>query len=375
MKVLVAGDYCPTGRITDLIETSNYMQIFEEVVPYINKADYSVVNFESTIAKVGYPPIKKLGPNLCCTPSSISAIKEVGFNCVTLANNHFRDFSQMGVRDTIDCLELNEIDYVGGGRNIDEARRILYKKIGNNTLAIINCCENEFSIISNQNGGGSNPLNPVSQYYDICDARNNADFVLVIVHGGHEHYQLPSPRMVELYRYFVDIGADAVVNHHQHCFSGFEYYKNKPIFYGLGNFCFDFSGQKRPWHEGFFVEIDFDIKVTSCITPYCQFDVEPKIRILNKEEKIRFDQTIEELNSCILNPVLLNEKFIEFCKTQKNSINIILSPYKNKYLQELFIRGFLPDFFDKQDKISLLDYIKCEAHRDVLLENLDHYVI
>jgi len=34
----------------------------------------------------------------------------------------------------------------------------------------------------------------------------------------------------------VDAGADAVVGHHTHIISGFEKYKDKPIFYSLGNF-------------------------------------------------------------------------------------------------------------------------------------------
>ena len=42
--------------------------------------------------------------------------------------------------------------------------------------------------------------------------------------------------MKETYRFFVDCGADAVINHHQHCYSGYEYYKDKFICYGLGNF-------------------------------------------------------------------------------------------------------------------------------------------
>jgi poly-gamma-glutamate synthesis protein (capsule biosynthesis protein) len=47
--------------------------------------------------------------------------------------------------------------------------------------------------------------------------------------------------MVETYRFFIEAGADAVVNHHQHCICGYEVYKGKPIFYGLGNFCFDWA--------------------------------------------------------------------------------------------------------------------------------------
>ena len=51
----------------------------------------------------------------------------------------------------------------------------------------------------------------------VEEAKKKADFVLVIVHGGSEHFQLPTPRMQATYRFFVDAGADAVVNHHQHC--------------------------------------------------------------------------------------------------------------------------------------------------------------
>ena len=84
-----------------------------------------------------------------------------------------------------------------------------------------------------------NPLLPIQQFYKIQEAKENADYVLVIVHGGIEHYQLPTSRMIETYRFFIDAGADAVVNHHQHCYSGYERYKSKPIIYGLGNLLFD----------------------------------------------------------------------------------------------------------------------------------------
>ena len=54
--------------------------------------------------------------------------------------------------------------------------------------------------------------------------------MFLILHGGIEHYQLPSPRMKKWYRHIIDLGASAIVNHHQHCFSGYELYNGKPIF-------------------------------------------------------------------------------------------------------------------------------------------------
>lgn len=75
-------------------------------------------------------------------------------------------------------------------------------------------------------------------------------------HGGVEHYNLPSPEIKQLHRFFIEAGADAVVNHHQHCFSGYEVYKSRPIFYGIGNFLFDDARKiDSPWNYVYIVEL------------------------------------------------------------------------------------------------------------------------
>lgn len=80
------------------------------------------------------------------------------------------------------------IDTVGAGKNLKEASKVFYKQIGDQLLAVINCCEHEFSIAT-EHEAGANPLNLIQQYYQIKEAREKADNVLVIVHGGHEHFQ------------------------------------------------------------------------------------------------------------------------------------------------------------------------------------------
>ena len=84
------------------------------------------------------------------------------------------------------------------------------------------------------------------------EAKANADFLILIIHGGHETYELPSPRMKKLYRWFIDLGVDAVIGHHTHCYSGSEVYKNKPIVYSLGNFIFDSKIRDASWNYGVF---------------------------------------------------------------------------------------------------------------------------
>lgn len=370
MKVLVAGDYCPNRRIKPLIEQGEYDKIFSDIKPIIRDSDYSIVNFETCINSSDDKPISKLGPNLGCSEKSLDALKWAGFNCVTLANNHFKDFGDSAVNRTLASLTKFGFDKVGGGNNITEASELLIKNINNKTLAVVNACEHEFSIATKEQGG-SNPLNPIQQFYAIQEARKKADYVLVIIHGGLENYQLPSPRMQELYRYFIDSGADAVVNHHQHCYSGYEIYKNKPIFYGLGNFCFDsFEEWKtdQMWNEAFVVRIDFSDERTGFeLIPVLQCGKFPTIELV--KDKNDFMKSIELLNQNILNADILESAISSRYEQTRLNVEWIFEPYRTGILYKLFQKGFLPHFMTRKSKKvwGLIDYIDCETHRDRLL--------
>lgn len=364
MKILVAGDFCPQERVAEAFEHDKFEDVLGEVKHVLEGVDYSIVNFECPIIKGREKPIIKLGPNLHCSEKGIEAIKWAGFNCVTLANNHFYDYGDEGVDNTITACGNMGIDTVGGGHNIYEASRVLYKQINNKTLAIINCCEHEFSIATETNAG-SNPLNPIQQYYAIKDAKSKADYVLAIVHGGLEHWQLPSPRMVETYRFFIDSGADAVVNHHQHCFSGYEIYKEKPIFYGIGNLCFDKPKfRDTMWNEGFIVELFFNDHIGYNIIPYIQCSIEAKVLIQSVDI---FSDRIKELNTIISTPKSLEFEGEKHFARRIPKYSKIFEPIRNKYYLALKQKGCLPSFVSKARKLQAEDYICCESHRDNLI--------
>ena len=367
MRILVAGDFCPSYRVIEKFENGNYPQVLGEVKPLLEQANYSIVNFECPVCYGGEIPIEKCGPNLRCTERGVESLKWVGFDCVTLANNHFLDYGEEGVRSTLSACAKYGLDTVGGGVNINKASSILYKEIDGKRLAIINCCEHEFSIASERTAG-SNPLNPICQYYAIKEAKVNADYVLVIVHGGNEHFQLPSPRMQETYRFFVDTGADAVVNHHQHCYSGYEIYKKKPIFYGLGNFCFDdCNKRKTPWNEGYIVKLNLDKIVEFEIIPYIQCDNRPIVTLMKDEECHSFKTQIEVLNAVIADDVKLRASYTEYLDTTKKIIKSVFEPYSGKLALALYRRGLLPSFVTEKKKRLLLAYIQCESHISKIL--------
>ena len=373
MKILIAGDFCPMDRVAKLIDKEDYESVFGEVIKYTQQADYSIVNLEAPIVETEANPIEKCGPNLKCTSKAIKALKYAGFGMATLANNHFYDYGDDGVKQTLDACQKEGIDVVGGGMNITDAAKIFYKEIKGVKVAIVNCCEHEFSIAT-EKSGGSNPLNPIQQYYSIQEAKRNAARVIVIVHGGHEHYQLPSPRMKETYRFFVDAGADAVINHHQHCYTGYEVYNGKPIFYGLGNFCFDRGEQtSKNWKEGYMVMLYIsDSGINYDLIPYVQAHKAPGIKII--DDRKEFESDITSFNEIIADDSKLKEKRQKWMDKSYKYQYLLLEPYQNRYLKALYVRGLLPSFIGKKKRLMILNYLKCEAHIERVIYSLKKHV-
>ena len=368
MDILIAGDLCPQNRVTALLEQGRFEDVLGEVKPILSRFDYRIVNFECPIIKGDEKPILKQGPNLSCSEKGVELLKWAGFDCVTLANNHFYDYGNIGVNETLLSLDKAGIDHVGGGRNNQDASIIHYKRIGENVIGIINCCEHEFSIAT-ETTGGANPLNVVQQTRSLKEAKSKADFVIVIVHGGFEHFQLPSPRMKETYRFFIEMGADTVINHHQHCFSGYELYKGKPIFYGLGNFCFDRASERNSiWNEGYMISISFKEKQDPKfkIFPYIQCGENPGVRLMNDEERHTFDMRINDLNDVISNDELLRVEHENWMRENSRNFLSIFQPYNIRILNSLYVRGLLPSFINKKKQLRIIDYINCESHLDKL---------
>lgn len=368
MKILIAGDFVPRHRVAELFAEKKYAEVLGEIKPIVDQSDFSIVNLEAPVIYGEPTPITKTGPNLSCSENAVEALKWAGFDCVTLANNHFYDQGEQGVEGTLKACEKYAMSYVGAGRNLQEAETVLYKEIEGKTLAIVNCCEHEWSIASDEHGG-SNPLNPIKQYYAIQEAKTKADYVLVIVHGGTEHYQLPTPRMKETYRFFIDLGADAVINHHQHCYSGYEVYHGKPVFYGLGNFCFEKTSRDDSlWNEGYMVSLSFyDESPNFELLPYTQCGATPCVTIIT--EQLSFLNRIKQLNDIIADDALLVEEFKQMAQRKKSLLSF-LEPYRNKYMKLLFAKGLLPSFLSQEKKNLILEIFRCEAHFDVMQELL-----
>lgn len=372
-KILIAGDLCLQDRTANA-ELNELVQSHAACMPYINNVNYSIVNLEcAVVTSTMLEPIKKTGVALRCSSKVVHFAKALGFNACSLANNHFADYGNEGVKNTITLLEKCKLDYLGAGENSIEARKILYKKINGKTYAFINACEHEFTIATDIKSG-CNHLNPIRLSYDIKEAKSKADYVMMIIHGGHEEYPLPSPRMQETYRFFIDMGADVVVNHHQHCYSGYEIYNERPIIYGLGNFSFDENGLRNcEWNKGYMAIINFGEKISFELVPYIQNNEQIGMQIIL--DKKQFNKSILQLNTIIASPSKLEKSWIEMANKRREEYLKPLKPYeypifkkmvKYHLLSKKMIKKILPEYMTEERILFLKNYFQCESHRDIM---------
>ncbi|MEQ8704187.1 MAG: CapA family protein [Phaeodactylibacter sp.] len=363
ISVLVTGDFCPVQRLETLSEADVPQVLPEAFRTLIKSVDVAATNLECPITQVEQP-ISKTGPALKGSSKALDFLAEAKFQLVTLANNHIMDYGAKGLEDTLGALQDKAISSVGAGKNLEDASDIYLYNSKGKTLAIINVAENEWSTTHGEYPG-ANPIDPIHVYQQIKAAQQQADFILVITHGGHEMYELPSPRMQSWFRAFIDMGADAVVNHHTHCISGYEVYRDKPIFYSLGNFLFDKDKQRNGiWNIGVALYLEFSSDTIN-FHPYYfnQCQEIPTLEMIPREQVI---DKINRLNLAIADSEILHSKFRDYCSSKKRMYSAYLEPHNNRWIVAMQNRGFLPSTWSKRKRLLLENLIRCEAHRDVV---------
>lgn len=370
MKILVTGDYCPIGRNEKYLKEERYAELFNGFNNIVEDVDYAVVNFECPLT-LSNQKIRKTGPCIKTEDiNSLKALQFVGFNLLTLANNHIQDYSGQGVLDTINFAKENGFDTVGAGKNRIEASRPFIKLIKGIKIGFINIAENEFCAATDVLPG-ANTFDFIENIKAIKRLKNDVDKIIVIYHGGREHYQLPTPEQRKRFRFFIENGVDAIVAHHTHCISGVEYYLSKPILYSLGNFVFDYKKkyQSGNWTKGMSVILSLngkndDFKIE--LIPHLQGREEnSSLKLLDGTQKEMFFYKVKLLSDIIQDD---NKFFREW--------ELYLNTQESFYLPSLYIKNFIVRalFFKKILPVSLLrsrhnrlilNLMRCEAHHEI----------
>lgn len=224
----------------------DFKGVFESVKKYLESADIAIGNFETTTAGESMPISSY--PSFNSPDSTMNALKYSGFDILATANNHSLDTGKIGVINTIDNIEKNNMDYIGTSK--EPSGRFLLKEENEIVLSFL-------SYTYGLNGNDSR-LTPQELEYminlideekieeDIKKAKNVSDKVVVFIHWGDEYSREPSEFQMNLADKMFNWGADVILGSHPHVIQRSERIKkdgeDKFIIYSMGNFI---SNQRR----------------------------------------------------------------------------------------------------------------------------------
>lgn len=231
---MMLGTDFPENRLPD----DDGVGFLASVLPVLRAADLTFGNLEGVLVDGGKPAKTCQNPNACYLFRSPSRYVEyfvrAGFDVLSLANNHARDFGEKGRTATMRTLDAAGIRH--SGRKGDFAT-LDVKGLKVAVLA--------FAVTRNSNlmHAYSTAVNTVTRF------AATHDIVVVSFHGGaegagalhipfaeEEYYGEPRGDVVRFARSVVDAGADLVIGHGPHVVRGMEVYRNRLIAYSLGNF-------------------------------------------------------------------------------------------------------------------------------------------
>ncbi len=227
-------------------------------------------------------------------PDNVRSLVSGGFHVVSHASNHCFDYGPESLLETIEIVRKNGMAIIGVGKDLEEARQpaIIERKGAMVGFLAYNCIvPPEYE--ARESKPGCSAIK-VATYYEqqeyepgtppkiitiprqadvramqdaVRNLRAQVDVLIVSVHWGIHHV----PGTLAAYQpvlghKMIDAGADLVIGHHAHILKGIEVYKDKAIFYSLGNFA-----QETPWHE----KPPPGIKPRQMSVQYRKFEQEP----------------------------------------------------------------------------------------------------
>ncbi len=210
--------------------------IFDEVRDHL-EADVVFGNLEGPLCEGGFTGKNtRSGRSYAFrTPPAFGRnLLDAGFNCMSLANNHARDFGSMGVKSTMSVLDSLGIEHSGP---IGDIASLTVKGMNVGLIA--------FSTY----GSSYNILNEGKAYETIRVLSDSFDILIVSFHAGTEGtkalhtrnaseylYGEPRGNVIKFAHGAIDNGADLILGHGPHVPRGLELYKERLIAYSLGNF-------------------------------------------------------------------------------------------------------------------------------------------
>ena len=332
----ITGDWTPFLEDVANLMIKRKEKYYGNLLSYFKKGDLNITNLE-TVIDVKVRKFNKSALKIINKPEVLSSLKSINTNLVCLANNHIMDNGANGLKNTIKYLKKYKINHVGADfSQLRIYKPFLFKK-NSQKIAVINTSEGEESNEKYNNNIGASFIDSYKVIDQIRSYKNKGYLIVLIAHAGVEFIPTPPPYIKDIYRNFVDEGADIVVGHHPHVPQGFEIYKNAPIFYSIGNFTVWRKNLRKNCYNSFFLNLKVqDSKIASINLVPFQFN-KNGVNLISKDN---FSKKLKELNNFLPKSEKIWQEYLFRIKSTGSYFSESLLyfynyyKYKNDYLHK-----------------------------------------
>lgn len=374
ISVVVGGDFVPAGAGVPLFETGNATELVgEDLLAIIHEADFSVFNLEVPLTDKR-SPIAKCGPNLIAPIATMTGLRAVNPGLFALANNHILDQGNQGLDSTLTVLDAVGASHFGAGANLAEAAKPFVFEKNGVRIGFYACTEHEFTIACDD-APGANPFDPLESLDHVAVLKAQCDYVVVLYHGGKEHYRYPSPMLQKTCRKLVEKGVDLVVCQHSHCIGCVEEYEGATIVYGQGNFLFDYDDNEF-WRTSLLLRVSF------ATSSDCNFEIEylplrkqgVGVRLAQGDDSVEILETFRVRSERVQHPNVVREEYAQFADNMLddylNSFTLGSRTFLFRAINKLMGGKLTRKLTKRHRMLGEVNFLECEAHRELFLKGL-----
>jgi poly-gamma-glutamate synthesis protein (capsule biosynthesis protein) len=219
------------------LSTHGYGWAWSGLGGLFRRDDLTAVNLECPATDVIDPELKAF--TIRCDPPALPAARRAGVDVVSQANNHAYDDGPAGLVDSLRTIRAAGLAVVGAGIDERDALRAASFRIHGWKVAVVGI--GEVLDPADQVAGPDKPGTAAGHDFRLAlravrDAASSSDLVVVMIHWGVELEARPRRYQVEHAHRMIDAGADVIFGSHPHRLQPTETYRDRPIFYSLGNF-------------------------------------------------------------------------------------------------------------------------------------------
>ena len=263
LDLLLVGD-CMLGRlVNEVLEDAPPEYPWGDTLPILHSADWRLCNLECVISDRGTPwSAYPKAFHFRSDAKNIAVLAAARMNAVSLANNHVLDYGYDALIEMLGILDQAGIIHSGAGLNHREASRLATSVVSGRKLGLLAFTDNEpdWEATADRPGVFYVPTDLTDSratklFEMIRESREIVDVLIVSAHWGSNWGYHPPHEHVIFAHAMIDAGADIIFGHSSHVFRGIEFYKDRPILYGAGDFVDDYAIDETERNDQSFIYV------------------------------------------------------------------------------------------------------------------------